>query len=302
MATTLCERSLVSAHISRKDDLGDDALRRGDRHRLRVAVRSRGRRPGRRRRGARDRDARLPARRAGPIVARVAGRHRGAAGARLGVAGARRLRRGAALRRPPCPRGRRRGAGPGGRYRHGLHRLHDGAHHRGRHPAERARGLPRRAARLRQALEAPRRPAARRSHQRARAQAGRGLAAPLRRADLLGVGVRQGTPAARGGPGRVRRDGALGRGRGLDRLAADRHLRPQRLHRWLQGHLPGRHLPDPGLPRRAEPRVRRLRERQARPHHRRARRRCRHPQRGGRRAGPACPPASRSRSATSTPT
>ena len=147
-------------------------------------------------------------------------------------------------------------AGPGGRDRHGLHRLHDGAHHRGRHPAERARGLPRRAARLRQALEAPRRPAARRPHQRARPQARGGLAAPLRRVDLLGVGVRQGTPAARGGPGRVRRDGALGRGRGLDRLAADRHLRPQRLHRRLQGHLPGRHLPDPGLPRRAEPRVR----------------------------------------------
>ena len=32
------------------------------------------------------------------------------------------------------------------------------------------------------------------------------------------------------------RDGALGRGRRLDRLAAVRHVRPQRLHRRLQGH------------------------------------------------------------------
>ena len=36
---------------------------------------------------------------------------------------------------------------------------------------------------------------------------------------------------------------ALGRGRRLDRLAADRELRPQRLHRRLQGHPPGRRLP-----------------------------------------------------------
>ena len=43
-----------------------------------------------------------------------------------------------------------------------------------------------------------------------------------------------------------------------------RRVRPQRLHRRLQGHLPGRHLPDAGLPRRAQPRLRRLRRRQAR--------------------------------------
>ncbi len=42
-------------------------------------------------------------------------------------------------------------------------------------------------------------------------------------------------------------------------------LHPQRLHRRLQGHLPGRHLPEPGLPGRTEPPVRRLRRRQDRP-------------------------------------
>ena len=51
----------------------------------------------------------------------------------------------------------------------------------------------------------------------------RGLAAALRRADLLGVGVRQGAAALRGGPRGLRPDGALGRGRRLDRLAALRH-------------------------------------------------------------------------------
>ena len=60
-------------------------------------------------------------------------------------------------------------------------------------------GACRRPARLRQALEAPRRPAAGRPHQRAGPQARRGLAAAVRRPDLLGVGVRQGPGAARGG-------------------------------------------------------------------------------------------------------
>ena len=47
--------------------------------------------------------------------------------------------------------------------------------------------------------------------------------------------------------------GPLGRGGRLDRLAAVRHLRAQRLHRRLQGHPPGRRATRPGLPRRAEP-------------------------------------------------
>ena len=77
------------------------------------------------------------------------------------------------------------------------------------------------------------------------------------------VGVRQGPAAARGGPGGLRRDGPLGRGRRLDRLAAVRQLRPQRLHRRLQGHPAGRRLPGRGLPRRPQPGVRGLRRRQA---------------------------------------
>src|SRR3712207_7904730 len=49
------------------------------------------------------------------------------------------------------------------------------------------------------------------------------------RADLLGVGARQGAAAARGGTRGLRTDGALRRGGRLDRLAAVRQLRPQRL-------------------------------------------------------------------------
>ena len=58
---------------------------------------------------------------------------------------------------------------------------------------------------------------------------------------------------------------ALGRGRRLDRVAAVRHVRPQRLHRGLQGHPAGRRVPLAGVPGRAEPRLRRLRRGQARP-------------------------------------
>ena len=63
-------------------------------------------------------------------------------------------------------------------------------------------GVRRPAARLREAVEAPRRPAAGRPDQRAGRRARRAVAAALRRADLLGVGVRQGPAAARGGPAR----------------------------------------------------------------------------------------------------
>ena len=110
-------------------------------------------------------------------------------------------------------------------------------------------------ARLRQALEAPRRPAARRPDQRARAPSRRTVDRPVRRPDLQRVGVRQGPAAARGGRRDLPPHGPLGGGRGLDRLAADRPLRPQRLHRRLQGDAPGRPLPGPGLPGRAEPRT-----------------------------------------------
>ena len=201
----------------------------------------------------------------------------------LGAPGACGLRAGAQDRSTRGPRRRRRGPQPGHRHRHRLHRLHDGAHDRRRHPAVRAARPRRRAARLRQALEAPRRPAAGRPHQRAGPQARRGLAAPVRRADLLGVGVRQGPRAARGGAVDLRRDGALRRGGRLDRLAAVRLVLPQRLHRGLQGHLPGRHLPDPGVPRRAQPGLRRLRRGQARRPDRPARRRRRATDQAGRR-------------------
>ena len=93
----------------------------------------------------------------------------------------------------------------GRRHRHRLHRLHDGADHGRRHPALRAAGVRRRAARLRQALAPPRRAGPGGPDQRAGPRAGRGLAGPLRRPDLLGVGVRQGPAAARGGARGLRR-------------------------------------------------------------------------------------------------
>ena len=61
--------------------------------------------------------------------------------------------------------------------------------------------------------------------------------------DLVGVGVRQGPAAPRGGPRGLRAHRALGRGRRLDRVAAHRRLRAQRLHGRVQGDLPGRRLP-----------------------------------------------------------
>ena len=131
----------------------------------------------------------------------------------------------------------------------------------------------------------------------------RGVAPALRRADLLGVGVRQGTAGLRGGPRALPPDGAVGRGRRLDRLAAVRHLRPQRLHRRLQGDPPGRASTRArSSSTQLAPGLRRLRRRQAGAPDRPARRPGRDPD--GRRPlpGPACPRASRSRSATSTRT
>ena len=82
----------------------------------------------------------------------------------------------------------------------------------------------------------------------------------------------------------------------------DRPVRPQRLHRRLQGHLPGRPIPRPRLPGSAEPGLRRLRRGQARSRDRRSwatppARSAPRPRRG-----PACPRASPSPSATWTPT
>ena len=62
-----------------------------------------------------------------------------------------------------------------------------------------------------------------------------------------------------------------------------RHRDQERLHRRVQGHLPGRALSVARVPGRAAPRFRRVRRRQAGPPHIRARRpgRLAHPQRGG---------------------
>ena len=175
----------------------------------------------------------------GVMDTRLAAR-RGAAAPGLGAPGAEGLRRRARPRRAGGGAGRRDRSRPGGRSRDGLHRLHGAAGARGRDAAVRAARLRRAAARLREALEAPRRAAAGGSDQRARARAGRVLDRPLRRPDLERVGVREGAPAAGGGPRALRPRRPLRRGGGLDRLAAHRSLRPQRVHRRLQGDLPGR--------------------------------------------------------------
>ena len=203
---------------------------------------------------------------------------------------------------PAALAARRRRPGAGDRHRHRLHGLHDGPDHGRRHPAVRARRVRRRAARLRQAVAAPRRAAAGRPDQRAGREAPGAVAAPLRRPDLLGVGVREGPAGPAGGPGGLRGDAALGRGRRLDRLAADRPVRAQRLHRRLQGHPAGRRLPVAGLLPRARPRVRAtssptswsIRSASSAT----APAAC--PR--GPRSGPGCRRASRSRSATSTRT
>ena len=145
-----------------------------------------------------------------------------AAAAGLGAAGARRLPRRAA--RPPCPRRSRPPAstrphviGIGDR----LHRLHDAADPRRRHAAVRA------------ATDFADRPHAYVKlwkHHAAQGQADRinALAAERGEAWLPRYGglisseweFAKGAAAARGGPRGLRRDGPLGRGRRLDRLAA----------------------------------------------------------------------------------
>ena len=101
---------------------------------------------------------------------------------------------------PAAVRAQRRRPGRRDRHRHRLHRLHGAAGARRRHAAVRAARARRPPARLRQALEAPRGAAPRRSDQRPRRRARRAVAAPLRRQDLVRVGVRQGAAAPRGGP------------------------------------------------------------------------------------------------------
>ena len=118
-------------------------------------------------------------------------------------------------------------------------------------------------ARVREAVEAPRRPVPRRPHQRPGPRARRVVDRPVRRQDLLRVGVRQGAAGAGGGSRDLPAGAALDRGRRLDRVAALRSRDPQRRHRRLQGHPPGRPVPVPGVPGRPQPGFRR-RRRQAR--------------------------------------
>ena len=225
-----------------------------------------------------------------------------AATAGLGAAGARRLRRRAA---PRGAEGGRRGRHPGGgrdRHRHRLHRLHGAADARRRHAAVRAAGPGRPSARVREAVAPPRRPAAGRPDQRAGPRARRAVDRPLRRQDLVGMGVRQGAAGARGGPGGLRPDRALGRGRRLDRLAAHRRLPAQRLQQRLQGDLPGRRVPVAGVSRGPEPRLRGFRRRQGRAADRPAGGARRFADGRGGGVDRACPKASRCVSATSTRT
>ena len=226
--------------------------------------------------------------------------------ARLGAAGARGLHRGAARRRPGSaarPRASTRrtssGSAPTSPPARWCPPRADGT------PLCELAGVRRPPARLRQAVEAPRRPAAGRPDQRAGRRARRAVAAALRRADLLGVGVRQGPASSwRRTPERLRRDGPLGRGRRLDRLAAvpaptsATPAPPATRASYQDGQLPV-----DGLPRRAEPGLRAASSSDKLDHpigqlgDRAGRLTA-----AGRRLDRACPRASPSRSATSTRT
>ena len=103
----------------------------------------------------------------GVMDARPGGDRRGAP-ARVGVAGSERLPRRAAHAVPAADRRGRRRPRRRDRHRHRLHRVDAAAGVRRRHAGVRAAGVPRPAARLREAVEAPRRPAARRPDQRRR--------------------------------------------------------------------------------------------------------------------------------------
>ena len=192
-------------------------------------------------------------------------------------------------------------ADPGDRHRHRLHRLH-------RLPT-RADGTPlsalevrRPPARLREAVEAPRRTGAGGPRSTSRRRARRGLAAPLRRQDLLGVAVREGRcSCSRRTPRSTRRPSAGSRPpTGSCGSCAGR--RPATCA--PPGTRPSTRtaLPLAGLSRRARRRGFAGFTRQARRTRSPARDPSRHAHRARRPAGPACPRASRSRSATSTRT
>ena len=136
-------------------------------------------------------------------------------------------------------RARRERRRPGGRdrHRHRLHGLHDPAHQAGRHAALLPARLSQPAARLGQAVEAPRRPARGQQAERNRAQARLCLSRPLRRQDQLRmVGAQDHADPGRGS-GDLRRRRPHHRGRRLGDLAAHRRGEAQPVHGRLQGHL-----------------------------------------------------------------
>ena len=113
--------------------------------------------------------------------------------------------------------------------------VHDAADDGRRTPLCHARRPARRAARLGEALEAPRRAAGGRPDQRGRRRARRAVAAALRRQDLVRVVLRQGAADPRRGAGGLRARRPADRGGRLGRLAAHRRRDAQQLHRRLQG-------------------------------------------------------------------
>ena len=195
---------------------------------------------------------------------RRAGRHRGAAAAGLGAAGPGGLPRRAARTRCP-PRSRPAGIDPrrGHRHRHRLHRLHGAAGPARRHAAVPAARAGRPPARLPQAVEAPRRPAAGRPDQRAgpRARASRGSAGTAARSPPSGSSPRA-LQLLEEDPEIYARGGPLDRGGRLDHLAAVPAPRPAtpappgtRASTRTAATRPGTSWP------RSNPRLRRLRRR-----------------------------------------
>ena len=171
------------------------------------------------------------------------GGRRAAAG--LGAAGAQRLRRRAQDRRPGRRPGRRHRPAAGRRGRHRLHGLHDPARcSPTARPCASCRSTPTaRTPTSSSGSTTPRKPHADRINELAHR---RGEPWISRYGGLISSEweFAKGLAAPGGGPGDLPPDGSFRRGGRLDRLAADRPVRPQRVHRRLQGDLPGRPIPD----------------------------------------------------------
>ena len=164
------------------------------------------------------------------------------------------------------------------------------------------RPVPWTAARVAEAVASPCRSRSGRPYQRTRPRTHRTMDCPVRRQDLGRMAICESPRTARGRSRGLRRHPPVDRSRGLDRLAAHRDRVAKRLHRGLQGHLPGRPLPQLRFSGRAEPRVRRLPRNSAGPHAGPTRRRSGPAHRPGRSLDGPARRDSRSLSATSTPT